>query len=189
MGLMSVDAFITTSHADNPLKLLLESAAVAKILFDVGNASAALFSRYGISLNRIKDLIWHLYAGHSSIRPYQGQGAGQVMSNGPMRMSIRRTRVGRPRTMIKYHRTPWSKWNVLEVIRITTSFVVDYFYTWTHTVRICFGRSKFTGTISCACPFGGPSWNILEARDQTATAAMMPAAGDMSPRHAQPAKY
>lgn len=50
------DAFTTTSHADNSLKLILESTAVPKIHFDVGNASAALFNRYGIQLNGIKDL-------------------------------------------------------------------------------------------------------------------------------------
>jgi exonuclease 3'-5' domain-containing protein 1 len=50
------DVFTTTSLADNSLKLLLESPAVPKILFDVGNASAALFNRYGIRLNGIKDL-------------------------------------------------------------------------------------------------------------------------------------
>ncbi|GIK07216.1 hypothetical protein Aspvir_002873 [Aspergillus viridinutans] len=50
------DAFTTTSLADNSLKLLLESPAVSKILFDVGNASAALFNHHGIRLNAIKDL-------------------------------------------------------------------------------------------------------------------------------------
>lgn len=50
------DAFTATSLADNSLKLLLEPAAVTKILFDVGNASAALFNRHGIRLNGIKDL-------------------------------------------------------------------------------------------------------------------------------------
>ncbi|KAF7122881.1 hypothetical protein CNMCM5793_000991 [Aspergillus hiratsukae] len=50
------DAFNTTSLADNSLKLIFESTAVAKILFDVGNASAALFNRHGIRLNGIKDL-------------------------------------------------------------------------------------------------------------------------------------
>jgi exonuclease 3'-5' domain-containing protein 1 len=50
------DVFTTTSLADNTLKLLLESPAVPKILFDVGNASAALFNHYGIRLNGIKDL-------------------------------------------------------------------------------------------------------------------------------------
>ncbi|PKX91194.1 uncharacterized protein P174DRAFT_495584 [Aspergillus novofumigatus IBT 16806] len=50
------DAFTTTSLADNSLKLLLESSAASKILFDVGNASAALFKHHGIRLNGIKDL-------------------------------------------------------------------------------------------------------------------------------------
>ncbi|GFG17176.1 hypothetical protein IFM5058_08337 [Aspergillus udagawae] len=50
------DVFTTTSLADNSLKLLLESPAVPKILFDVGNASAALFNHYGIRLNGIKDI-------------------------------------------------------------------------------------------------------------------------------------
>ncbi|GIJ90506.1 hypothetical protein Asppvi_009462 [Aspergillus pseudoviridinutans] len=50
------DAFTTTSLADNSLKLLLESPAVSKILFDVGNASASLFNHHGIRLNGIKDL-------------------------------------------------------------------------------------------------------------------------------------
>ncbi|EAW20315.1 uncharacterized protein NFIA_099500 [Aspergillus fischeri NRRL 181] len=44
------------SLADNSLKLLLESPAASKILFDVGNASAALFKHHGICLNGIKDL-------------------------------------------------------------------------------------------------------------------------------------
>ncbi|KAF4169699.1 hypothetical protein CNMCM6936_006858 [Aspergillus lentulus] len=50
------DAFTTTSLADNSLKLLLESSAASKILFDVGNASAGLFNHHGIRLNGIKDL-------------------------------------------------------------------------------------------------------------------------------------
>jgi hypothetical protein len=66
----------------------------------------------------------------------------------------------------------WKKWNVLEVLCVTTSIVVDYFYTWTGPVRLCFGRSMSKGTISCECRFGGPAWNILEARDQTAAATI-----------------
>ncbi|KAF4220100.1 hypothetical protein CNMCM8980_003389 [Aspergillus fumigatiaffinis] len=50
------DVFTTTSLADNSLKLLLESRGASKILFDVGNASAALFKHHGIRLNGIKDL-------------------------------------------------------------------------------------------------------------------------------------
>ncbi|GFF47188.1 hypothetical protein IFM46972_08236 [Aspergillus udagawae] len=50
------DVFTTTSLADNSLKLLLESPAVPKILFDVGNKSAALFNHHVIRLNGIRDL-------------------------------------------------------------------------------------------------------------------------------------
>ncbi|EAL85441.1 uncharacterized protein AFUA_8G06800 [Aspergillus fumigatus Af293] len=53
---VGVDAFTTTSLADNSLKLLLATSAASKILFDVGNASAALFKHHGICLNGIKDL-------------------------------------------------------------------------------------------------------------------------------------
>ncbi|KAH1418587.1 hypothetical protein KXV70_001441 [Aspergillus fumigatus] len=38
------------------IDLLLETSAASKILFDVGNASAALFKHHGICLNGIKDL-------------------------------------------------------------------------------------------------------------------------------------
>ncbi|RHZ49387.1 uncharacterized protein CDV56_103751 [Aspergillus thermomutatus] len=50
------DTFTTTSLADNSLKLLLESGAMAKVFFDIGNISHALFNRHGIRLNGIKDL-------------------------------------------------------------------------------------------------------------------------------------
>jgi exonuclease 3'-5' domain-containing protein 1 len=50
------DIFIITSLTNNSLKLLLESSAALKILFNVRNASARLFNHHRIHLNGIKDL-------------------------------------------------------------------------------------------------------------------------------------
>ena len=49
-------AFSTSNDSSTSLKSILESPAVTKVIFDVRNASDALFSHYQISVDGIKDL-------------------------------------------------------------------------------------------------------------------------------------